>query len=63
HGCTYQSPQVFAALVEKVCAGQIKPLISKTYPLKDIRDAQEEFMLKRHPGKLVLIPGKASDGA
>lgn len=63
HGCTYQSPQVFAALVEKLQDGQVKPLISKTYPLKNIRKAQEDFMSKRYPGKLVLIPGKAGDGA
>ena len=56
HGCTYQPPRVFAALVDKVNAGQVRPLIAKTYPLQEIALAQEEFMAKRHAGKLVLLP-------
>ncbi|MEM8774431.1 MAG: alcohol dehydrogenase family protein [Pseudomonadota bacterium] len=56
HGCTYQPPEVFEALVELINAGEIKPLVSKTFPLHEISVAQEEFMSKRHPGKLVLIP-------
>jgi alcohol dehydrogenase len=56
HGCTYQPPRVFAALVDKVKAGLVRPLISKTFPMRDIALAQEEFMAKRHPGKLVLLP-------
>ncbi len=56
HGCTHQSPEVFGRLVELMNAGRIKPLISRTYPLKDIARAQEDFQSKALPGKLVLIP-------
>lgn len=56
HGCTHQSFEVFGRLVEMINAGRIKPLISKTYPLKDIAKAQEDFQSKAFPGKLVLIP-------
>ncbi len=56
HGCTYQPPEVFAALVEKINAGQVRPLVSKTYPLREIGTAQADFMCKTYPGKLVLIP-------
>lgn len=56
HGCTYQPPEVFATLVEKINAGQVRPLVSKTYPLRDIGAAQADFMSKTYPGKLVLIP-------
>lgn len=56
HGCTYQPPEVFARLVNLMNAGQIRPLISKTYPLQDIARAQEDFATKSMPGKLVLIP-------
>ncbi len=56
HGCTHQSFDVFGRLVEMMNAGRIRPLISKTYPLKDIALAQEEFQSKTLPGKLVLIP-------
>jgi hypothetical protein len=31
-------------------------MVSKTYPLKSIEEAQEDFMAKRFPGKLVLVP-------
>jgi NADPH:quinone reductase-like Zn-dependent oxidoreductase len=56
HGCTYQPPAVFARLVTMIRQGTIRPLVSQTYPLADIARAQADFMAKRFPGKLVLIP-------
>ncbi|WP_413718550.1 zinc-binding dehydrogenase [Silicimonas sp. MF1-12-2] len=56
YGCTYQPRKVFARLVELIVAGLVRPLVSKTYPLRDIAIAQEDYMSKRYPGKLVLIP-------
>ncbi|WP_170547023.1 alcohol dehydrogenase family protein [Ruegeria arenilitoris] len=56
HGCTHQAFDVFGRLVEMINAGRIRPLISKTYPLKDIAAAQADFQSKAFPGKLVLIP-------
>lgn len=56
YGCTFQSPAVFAELVALINQGRIRPLISKTYDLRDIAQAQEDFQSKRYPGKLVLIP-------
>jgi alcohol dehydrogenase len=56
HGCTYQPLAVFARLVDLMNAGDIRPLISQTYPLSHIAQAQEDFMSKAFPGKLVLIP-------
>ncbi|WP_428514575.1 alcohol dehydrogenase family protein [Roseovarius sp.] len=56
HGCTFQSRAVFSRLVEMVRQGAVKPLIAKTFPMREIDRAQEEFMSKRHAGKLVLIP-------
>jgi alcohol dehydrogenase len=56
HGCTYQSAKVFGALIARVNAGDIRPLVSQTYPLAEIARAQEEFQSKRYPGKLVLLP-------
>jgi alcohol dehydrogenase len=55
-GVTFQPPEGFAALVEMINAGTLRPLVSQTYPLRDIHRAQEDFATKRHPGKLVLIP-------
>ena len=56
YGCTYTPPEVFAELAELINSGRIRPLISKTYPLKDIALAQADFAAKKYPGKLVLIP-------
>lgn len=58
HGCTYQPPRVFARLMEMVRAGDIRPRIAATYPLRDIARAQAEFQAKTHAGKLVLLPGE-----
>lgn len=56
HGCTHQAPEVFGRLVELMNTGRIKPLVSRTYPLKDIARAQADFQAKTLPGKLVLLP-------
>lgn len=56
HGCTYQPLEVFERIVLWINKGEIRPLVSKTYPLRDIAQAQVDFMAKRYPGKLVLIP-------
>jgi alcohol dehydrogenase len=55
-GCTFTPREVFAELMELVNAGRVRPLISKTYPLQDIAQAQADFEAKAYPGKLVLIP-------
>ena len=56
HGCTFQEDSVFESLVSYIEKGQVKPLVSKTYPLQDIVEAQQDFIDKKYPGKLVLIP-------
>lgn len=56
HGASYMAREVFSELVEMINTGDIKPLISRTYPLSDIAKGQEDFASKSLPGKLVLIP-------
>lgn len=60
HGCTCQPPEVFADLVAMVNAGQVRPLVSKTYPLHRIGEAQADFLAKTYAGKLVLVPGEGA---
>ncbi len=55
-GCTYQPREVFENLVRYIEAGEIRPMVSNTYPLTDIAKAQQDFLDKTYPGKLVLIP-------
>lgn len=59
HGCTFQPSETFRRLVDLINAGSVRPLVSATYPLRDIARAQEDFLSKRYPGKLVLIPEAA----
>jgi len=56
-GCTVLGPEVFKNLVGRIERGEIKPLVAKTYPLRDIRTAQEVFGDKGHTGKIVLQVG------
>ncbi|MGI9598422.1 MAG: alcohol dehydrogenase family protein [Acidimicrobiales bacterium] len=55
-GSTYQPDEIFENLVFYVEAGEIRPVVAGTYPLADIVEAQQEFLDKRHVGKLVLVP-------
>jgi NADPH:quinone reductase-like Zn-dependent oxidoreductase len=55
-GCTTQEAAVFRDLVGYVERGEIRPPVAATYPLAEIVRAQQEFLTKRHVGKLVLIP-------
>jgi len=53
---TLQEPSIFAALVGYIEREEIKPVVSATYPLRDIVQAQKDFLTKQHVGKLVLLP-------
>ena len=55
-GCTFQEDDVFANLVSYIEHGEIRPVVAKTFPLREIGRAQGEFLAKAFTGKLVLIP-------
>jgi NADPH:quinone reductase-like Zn-dependent oxidoreductase len=55
-GCTFQDDAVFDNLVGYIERGEIRPLVSATYPLGEIVMAQQHFLQKKFFGKLVLIP-------
>lgn len=55
-GCTILEPAVFGNLVSYIARGEIRPLVARIYPLSEIVAAQQEFLLKRHIGKIVLTP-------
>jgi len=55
-GCTFQDRKVFENLIGYIERNEIKPLVSKTYPLKNIVEAQKDFVSKKYLGKLVLLP-------
>ena len=47
---------VFSNLVSYIEAGEPQPTLAKTYPLEDIKRAQQDFIDKKYFGNLVLIP-------
>jgi len=60
-GCTAWDEPVFPNIVSYIENGEIKPFLSKTFPLKNIVEAQREFTKKKHVGKFVLIPPPIND--
>jgi NADPH:quinone reductase-like Zn-dependent oxidoreductase len=52
---TVVPPGLFADLVGYIERGEILPLVAKTYPLHQIRQAQEAFIAKRHVGNIVIL--------
>lgn len=54
-GCTIPEVPVFANLIGYIERGEIRPVISATYPLREIAAAQADFMKKSHVGKIVLM--------
>ena len=55
-GSTHQPIVDFENLIRYIEDGEIVPIVSKTYPLDKIVDAQQDFLDKRFVGKLVLVP-------
>ena len=53
-GCTVLEPQVFQNLVNRIEKQQIGAIVAESYPLADIHKAQDEFLKKKHVGKIVL---------
>ena len=54
HGCTQQDPEVFPRLAGMIEAGDLRPNLAATYPLRDIRAAQEAFADRAFAGKIAL---------
>jgi NADPH:quinone reductase-like Zn-dependent oxidoreductase len=54
-GCTDQDEVVFENLIGYVERGEIVPVVARTYRLREIARAQQDFMAKSFTGKLVLL--------
>ena len=53
-GSTVLPPEVFSNLVGYIERGEIKPVLAATYPLAELRQAQQAFIDKRHTGNIVV---------
>lgn len=54
HGSTVIEPHVTENLVRYIEAGEIRPVLARTYPLSALKEAQQAFIDKRHTGKIVV---------
>ena len=53
---TVLPPQTFKDLVGYIERGEIKSALAASYPLKDMKEAQQAFIDKKHTGNIVVIP-------
>jgi len=53
-GCTWQDDAVFEQLLGYVARGALTPLLARTYDLRDMAQAQADFVAKRFVGKIAL---------
>jgi NADPH:quinone reductase-like Zn-dependent oxidoreductase len=53
-GSSFGTSSEFSELVTAIEAKRLKPLRAKTFPLSGAREAQAEFLQKRHFGNIVL---------
>lgn len=60
YGASHQPREVFAGLVTIINTARLRPVASKTCPLRDIAQAQADLEAGRYPGKLVLVPSETS---
>ena len=56
YGATVVPPGTFTDLVGYIERKEIRPLLAATYPLRELRNAQQAFMDKRHVGNIVVVP-------
>lgn len=53
-GSTIVPPDTLAKLVGYIERGEVKPVLAATYPLRQLREAQQAFINKRHTGNIVV---------
>ena len=53
-GATIVPPGTMARVVRLIEQGLLKPLLARTFPLRDLAKAQEAFMQKEHVGNIVV---------
>ena len=53
-GCTILDEVVFPNLIKRIEAGEISPVVAKTFSLTQIPEAQQLFETKQHVGKFVI---------
>jgi NADPH:quinone reductase-like Zn-dependent oxidoreductase len=55
-GSTMHTPRLFDLLVDIARRGAVRPVIAATFALDEVPEAQRQLALRRHVGKLIIIP-------
>jgi len=55
-GSTVIPPHIFTDLVGYIERGEVRPMLAATWPLRDLRKAQQAFIDKKHTGNIVVTP-------
>lgn len=55
-GATTVPPGVFAEIVSYIENRAIKPMLAATYPLRELHEAQKDFLSKQRVGSIVVTP-------
>ena len=53
-GCTVLDEAVFSNLIKRIETGEVSPLVANTFSLPEVSEAQKQFELKKHIGKIVI---------
>jgi len=53
-GSTVVPPHIFTDLIGYIEREEVKPVLAASYALKDLRDAQQAFIDKKHTGNIVV---------
>ncbi len=60
-GCTFHSKSIFTDLIGYIESGELRPTVAATYPLDQIKQAQQRFLKKDFIGKISLVPPAIQD--
>lgn len=55
-GSTMHTPRIFEQLVGIARRGDVSPVVAATFPLGEVRAAQEQLARRRHVGKVIVVP-------
>jgi len=61
-GATVMPRGIFEDLVGYIERGEIKPLLARTFPLEELREAQTAFLEKQHVGNFVIEVAQDTTG-
>ncbi len=56
YGITCPTSETFSRVIGHVTAGRLRPLLEKCFGLRELREAQAEFVKRTHVGKFVVTP-------